>query len=161
MRQQVYITVQYCGAFTLPTKGSNFTSQYDHMTVICYHQLEPVRRSVHQKYPVSDRRKTIIGRSCHKYNFCCDKHIFVTTKHLLLQQKHACRDKMFVTTNIFLLCQIFVAANNFVATSFVRTSLLLLQQTHVCCDKRHALLQQKHACHDKTFVMTNTYKYLS
>ena len=129
MRQQVYISVRYCGAFTLPTKGSNFTSQYDHMTVICYHQLEPVRRSVHQKYPVSGRRKTITGESCHKkYNFCCDKHIFVATKHFLLPLKHAYRDKKFVTTNIFLSRQIFVAANNFVATK------VLSGQAYFCCN---------------------------
>ena len=39
--------------------------------------------------------QTIIGGSCHKYDFCRDKHVFVATKDVF------CRDKsMIVATNI-------------------------------------------------------------
>ena len=65
----------------------------------------------------------IIGRSCHKYNFCRYK-TFVTTSI------YFCRDNAFVTTSILLsrqnTCssrQIFVAIN------------VLSRQTHVCHDK--------------------------
>ena len=39
----------------------------------------------------------IVGGSCHKYHFCRDKRC------ALLRQKYACRNKTFVTTDLFLL----------------------------------------------------------
>ena len=108
------------------------------------------------KYPVSGTRKTITGGSCHKkYNFCCDKHIFVTTKHFLLPQKHAYRDKMFVTTNIFLSRQIFVATNNFVATK------VLSGQAYFCCNK-HVFVVTKDmlSCDKSMLVMTKLFPKL-
>ena len=45
----------------------------------------------------------IIGRSCHKYNFCRDKHVFVATK--VLSRQKFCRDKhTFVVTKDMFCC---------------------------------------------------------
>ena len=45
--------------------------------------------------------QTIIGRSCHKYDFCCDK------TRLLLLQKCVCHDKAFIATKVFVATKIF------------------------------------------------------
>ena len=87
---------------------------------------------------------TIIGGSCHKYNFCCNKS-FVTTNTCLLQQNTS-----FVVTKVCLswqvLSQIFVCV--FVAVK------LLLQQIFVVTN---IILLWQNVCHDKhTFVITNT-----
>ena len=45
----------------------------------------------------------IIGRSCHKYNFCHDKHVFVASKRVSLPWQKFCHDKiMFVVTKLCL-----------------------------------------------------------
>ena len=59
----------------------------------------------------------IIGRSCHKYHFCCNKSFVVTNTCLSWQ------NTSFVMTKVCLSWQIFVV------TSFVATCLLLLRQT--------------------------------
>ena len=72
-----------------------------------------------------------IGGSCHKYNFCRDKGFKHDKTLLLLRQKYACRDKTFVTTNIFLCLSrqntSFVATKIFCHNkhNFVATSILL------------------------------------
>ena len=38
---------------------------------------------------------SIIGRSCHKYNFCCDKHNFVMTKLLSWKAYFCCNKHIF------------------------------------------------------------------
>ena len=83
------------------------------------------------------RMVSIIGGSCHKYNFChdqkffCDKHIFVVTKHIFYRDK-----SMIVMTKLFC-CN----KHNFVTTK-------LLSQAYFCHDKRPF-------CDDKhVFVMT-------
>ena len=73
--------------------------------------------------------KTIIGGSCHKYNFCRDKRVFVATKK---RQKYACHDKT-----------VLVAANSCRNKhTFVATSILLSQQAYFCRDK-HVLVATK------------------
>ena len=51
---------------------------------------------------------SIIGRSCHKYNFrvCCDKSklVMTTTKKCLSQQKVCCEKHIFVATKDVFFC---------------------------------------------------------
>ena len=94
----------------------------------------------------------IIGRSCHKYNFCCNKSFIVT-------------NMSFVVTKVCLLWQTFCEKIMFVATkwqifnkSFVATNIILLRQKF-CHDKSmlvvtKPLSQQNYVCCDKTFVTT-------
>ena len=42
----------------------------------------------------------IIGRSCHKYNFCCNKSFIVTNMSFVVTK--VCCDKTFVTTKMIL-----------------------------------------------------------
>ena len=65
-----------------------------------------------------DWRESIIGGSCHKYNFCRDKHMFVAPKHvfrrdiILSRRKirrdkswpHFCHDKMRTTKMCYVTC---------------------------------------------------------
>ena len=76
--------------------------------------------------------KSIIGRSCHKYHFCCDKHVFVTT--------NICCDRSFVKTNIFC-CD----KHNFVMTK------VWSRQAYFYLDKRHVLTKEKF-CRDKNIL---------
>ena len=104
----------------------------------------------------------IIGRSCHKYHFCCDKDAFVVTRCVLLRQNFRCdfcSDKLiFVATNTFVLrkhlflCVTKVCLSwqtrvccdkSFVATKIFCHNIILLQQAYFCCNKRCVLLWQK------------------
>ena len=104
---------------------------------------------------------SIIGSSCHKYQFChdkrsscCDKHMFVVTKHVF------CRDKsMLVVTKLLSQETYFCCNKSFVMTNicsnkhnFVRTK-LLSRQAYFCRDK-HVLVVTKHIfCHDKSMLL--------
>ena len=73
---------------------------------------------------------SIIGRSCHKYHFCCEKNMFVVTKHVF------CHDKnMFVATNICWTSLLLSQQN----TSFVVTKACLLRQ-NFCPDKHNFVM---------------------
>ena len=67
---------------------------------------------------------TIIGRSCHRYHFCCDKSFVVTNTclspqthvcgnktRLLQQQKYACCDKFFLRQDYVCCDKSFVVTN--------------------------------------------------
>ena len=97
----------------------------------------------------------IIGRSCHKYNFCCNKSFIVT-------------NMSFVVTKVCLLWQTFCEKIMFVATKWHSTNIqqkfccdkhnfvatkVLSWQKYACCDKK-PLSQQNYVCCDKTFVTT-------
>ena len=80
--------------------------------------------------------QSIIGRSCHEYNFCRNKHVFVTTKYVF------CRDKSMLATTTKLSQQNYVC----------HEKIFLLRQ-NFCHDKY--LSQKTYVCHDKhMFVMT-------
>ena len=92
---------------------------------------------------------------------------FVTSKLLLLRQtcvlswqKYACHDKTFVTMNICLSQQIFVATTFVTKYFFCRnkhnfvTTKVLSRQAYFCCDKRCVLSWQPRVCRNKTFVTT-------
>ena len=112
---------------------------------------------------VKDGCDLIIGRSWHKYHFCCDNSFvmtntsFVETKVCLSRQnfcrdKHVCHDKSFVATRIF--CH---------DKSFVIKAYFCHGKRHVCHNKNYTcgsslvatkvrspqMSQQTHLCHDK------------
>ena len=106
----------------------------------------------------------IIGRSCHKYNFCCDK------THLLSWQKYACCDKHIfdVTevlswqilsrqllswqTNLLLWWKYAHRDNTFCATKMCLSQQKSIVATTFCCDKHNFVMT---SCHDNhTFVAT-------
>ena len=107
--------------------------------------------------------QTIIGGSCHKYNFCYHKSFvatntsFVTTKaclswqnfcrdmFILLRQTRVCRDKSMLVITKLLLQQICVCRNK----SFVATKIL-------CHDKHNFVLASILLSQEKTFVATKT-----
>ena len=73
----------------------------------------------------------IVGRSCHKHNFCRDKYVFCRDKHVF------CRDK----------------------NMLVAKKVCLSRQTRVCCDKysvttKLCLSRQKFCSGKYTFVPT-------
>ena len=110
-------------------------------------------------------QSSIIGGSCHKYNFCRDKRrvlsqpkydacrdykTFVATdKHNFVATKYFCHDQTFVATNI---CR--DTKHVFVVTIFVVTSILLLWQKMCFGATKTCLSRQKWACRDKSFVVT-------
>ena len=115
---------------------------------------------------------TIIGRSCHKYNFCRDKNTsFVATKvclfrrnfcHILSRQKF-CRDKYWSRQRFCRNKYTFVATNDVfcrdkhVFVKFCRTSILLSRQT-TCFVATHACL----SClspHTHTHTHTHTHAH--
>ena len=96
------------------------------------------------------RTRTLIGGSCHKYNFCRDKH----KTRLLSRQKYACRGN-FVATKV-LSRQARVLSRK---TCFVAKNTCLSRQKYACCYKtvvatKLCLLRQKYACCYKTVVAT-------
>ena len=70
---------------------------------------------------------------------------FVATS-FVAKKKHACHDKTFVVTNIFL---------SFVTTDFCHNKLTFVATSLVLPRQTHLLSRQKYACHDKSFVATN------
>ena len=117
-------TMCFCTLHSYHVVFLYYTHLYSHHVVFMYSQLPCIFFcTIH----------SIIGKSCHKYHFCCAKTVIVKThvccdKHvchdktrLLLRQKYASHDKhIFVMTKV-LSQQIFATKNNFVMT------ILLLQ----------------------------------
>ena len=104
----------------------------------------------------------IIGRRCHKYQFCCDKYVFLSTNtwHVFVTTKYVfCRDKStLVMTKLWLSQQnilvIFWSYMSRQNTSFVETKLCMY---HFCCNKTFVMtkLSPQTFCHDEhTFVTT-------
>ena len=104
---------------------------------------------------ISNCLTTIIGGSCHKYNFCRDK------TRPLSRQKYACRDKRFVATKLCLsrqkrrrivttkMIHVFVATKHV----FCRDKTILSRQNYACRDKH--VFVATNICHDKRFVATS------
>ena len=103
-----------------------------------------------------------IGRSCHKYHFCCD-NVFVATNMCLWQQymsccvkQNFCHDKiMFVTTKYFLSQQNFCHDKHvFIATKFCH------DKNDICGSSCHSYIsrQVKNKNKQKTqaSISTNT-----
>ena len=119
--------------------------------------------------------RLIIGRSCHKYNFCHDKSFvmtntclswqntaFVVTKVCLLWQKNC--HKSSVTTSL-LLCltwqntsfattKVCLSGQNFWYDIFFVSTKVLSRQASFCCYKRRVLSQQTHICRNKHMFVT-------
>ena len=97
----------------------------------------------------------IIGRSCHKYNFCCnksfccdkhvchDKHMFVMTKKIFCHNTYACHDKYLLWRKFCCDMLTFVVTSVFVTTkhlfchdkSLLSWQSMLVTTKIVCCDK--------------------------
>ena len=73
---------------------------------------------------------SVIGGSCHKYNFCCDnKHMFVVTKHVFCHDKSMLVVTKLCDKHIFVMTKdLFIVTNTFVTTN---TELLLRWQTYL------------------------------
>ena len=96
---------------------------------------------------------SIVGRSCHKYQFCLRKYLTRVCRDkrtsVLSSQTHICHKKCFVVTKICLSQQKFCHdKHTFIMTNDV--GFLLLLRQNFCCDK-----YLTRVCHDKhTFVAT-------
>ena len=81
--------------------------------------------------------------------------MFVVTKHVF------CRDKCFVTTNIYLSYirdkQIFVTINIILSRQKLCRDKLTFVVTNMCFLQQNMsfVMTQKYACHNKSFVATN------
>ena len=100
---------------------------------------------------------TIIGRSCHKYNFCrdkcfvvcCDKLMFVMTKHVF------CRDKSMLVVTKLLLLQVFVATNTCLSRqTFYRDKHTSVATKDVFCRDKHVIVATKLCLSREIFVVT-------
>ena len=91
-------------------------------------------------------KNSIVGGSCHKYDFCRDKH---AKTRLLSRQKYACR--YFFLFYFFKLYKhvLYLSPNN----SFVATNIILSRQKF--CRNKHIFVATKDLfCRDKAFVAT-------
>ena len=92
--------------------------------------------------------KSIIGGSCHKYNFCRDK------RRVLSRQKYACRDKLLLRQTYFCRDKSFVATNICSDKSNSVTKICLSRQ--IFCRLKHVFVATIIFSYDKhDFVATN------
>ena len=95
-------------------------------------------------------------------HFCCEKHVFVMTKHIFCPDKSMLVATTFITTNMCLSWQIFVARKIFCCDkhNFIMTK-VLSQQVYFCCNKRCVLswqmcLSWQKFCHNKNGTCGNS-----
>ena len=105
---------------------------------------------------------SVIGRSCHKYHFCCHK-TFVTanmclSRTVLSWQAYFCHDKRRVfchNKHVFVAAKVSLSQQKFCHDKNMFAATNVFSQAYFCCNKRCILSWQTLVCHDKhVFAMT-------